>query len=280
MGSLLFMSMKDMLYKFNYFLLESDMLSKELYSNVEDALLVSRWWEEDNDVEDIKRGKTPLSTSLEQAANDAMLKSGLKTKIKVFASPYTFIDEEDQTSIFTSGEFVGDKNLLIFSLALGNTTDIPQFSPEDANFQFATMVRHELKHNLQLAKQAAAKGITPKKAFQQLLDDPRQVVDSDDPKYWEDPLNKEGFKNDLFLQDYLTRHIEVDAYAHQAAEKLLRAYGSQKALDVLSKDFNLQDPSLPDDVKKYKNYVFDKKKLNKFRSKVYSYIISMEDLKK
>lgn len=269
-----------MLYKFNYFLLESDMLSKELYSNVDDALLASRWWEEDNDVEDIKRGKTPLSTSLEQAANDAMLKSGLKTKIKVFASPYTFIDEEDQTSIFTSGEFVGDKNLLIFSLALGNTTDIPQFSPEDANFQFATMVRHELKHNLQLAKQAAAKGITPKKAFQQLLDDPRQVVDSDDPKYWEDPLNKEGFKNDLFLQDYLTRHIEVDAYAHQAAEKLLRAYGSQKALDVLSKDFNLQDPSLPDDVKKYKNYVFDKKKLNKFRSKVYSYIISMEDLKK
>ena len=74
------------------------------------------------------------------------------------------------------------------------------------------------------------------------------------------------------MKDYLERHIEIDANAHQAGENLLRKYGEEKALDTISKDIDLDDPSLPDEVKKYDNYKVDKKKMDKFRSKVYTYI--------
>ena len=74
------------------------------------------------------------------------------------------------------------------------------------------------------------------------------------------------------MKDYLEKHIEVDGHAHQAAENLIDQYGKEKALDVISKDIDLDDPALPDEVKKYENFDVDKKSMNKFRSKIYTYI--------
>lgn len=284
------MSMRDILDNFRTFLLEAELLPKEAYSVIEDALAASEWWEEDNDQEDVRRKKTPLTIALETATQEAMKELGLNTLIKIESEPTVYMEEDDPYSVFVGGEYVGEKDLLKFSIAVGATSDIEGFNPAEANFNFATMIRHELIHGRQTAKQAKSKGLTHKKAFLQLLDDPRQVVDSGAKKYWDvweptgefdkkgnEIIKKDGFRRRVYMTDYLTRHIEMDAYAHQAAEKLLRAYGEKEALDVLSRDFDLQDPVLPDDVKKYKNYVSDKKKLDKFRSKVYSYIMVMEE---
>ena len=98
-------------------------------------------------------------------------------------------------------------------------------------------------------------------AFQQMMDDPKQVADPE--KYLD---RKE------YMKSYLEKHIEVNAHAHQAAENLLDKYGEDEALDVVTKDIDLDDPVLPDEVKKYKNYDVEKKSMNKFRSKIYSYI--------
>jgi hypothetical protein len=284
---------------------EATKLPRGLYGGLEKSLMASKFWDEDNDF--IATGgfpRTNMAKKMESALNTALKNLDVNdAEVLVRSKPgqYIFPDDDDPQNILHGGFYSGRARKkadvaarVTMFLPMGGPEEQYEeagdtFVPDEASFKIANAVRHELVHHFQTKAQAGSRGIQRTTAFQKLLDDPKQVVDTGDPKYWdvyemrEDPktkkpyLHKGGFKNDLYFKDYLTRHIEVDAYAHQSAESLLRSYGKEKALDIISKDFDLQDPKLSADVKKYKNYVKNQKKLNSFRSKVYTYIMHMTE---
>ena len=120
-----------------------------------------------------------------------------------------------------------------------------------------------------------------------MLKDPKQVPDEINPKYWEvyeptgqkDPdtgeeiINKSGFNQKLYTQDYLTSHIEIDAHAHDAAEELLAVYGFSGSRDLLSKPIDLNDPKLPNALQHYLGYLPPESKTVKLlKKKIFSYL--------
>ena len=284
---------------------ESTKLPKGLYGGLEKFLLASKYWKADNTTIDTPGfPQTDMARKMQLALRSALKNLGIddvEALVRSKAAQYIYPDDDDPQNILHGGFYSGrprEKSTLPARITLFLPLGEPEeqyseydavFDPEEASFKVSNAVRHELIHHFQTKAQAGSRGVQRTTAFQKLLDDPKQVVDRNDPKYWDEfeiqydadtdePfLHKSGFKNDIYFEDYLTRHIEIDAYAHQSAEALLRAYGEQGALDVISKDFDLQDPTLTADVKKYKNYVTDKKKLNTFRSKVYTYIKHMTE---
>ena len=124
--------------------------------------------------------------------------------------------------------------------------------------KISTTINHELVHYRQLKKQAKNKGLSDIEAYREMVYDPKQIPTTDDRK------------------TYLTRHGEIDAYAHEAAEQLIDAYGVQKSLKSIK---NLS----PVDIKKYPEISTvvldyaevlkdDPTELNKFRKKLYQQI--------
>jgi len=70
-------------------------------------------------------------------------------------------------------------------------------------------------------------------------------------------------------EDYLTRHIEIDAFAHEAAEELLDKYTKEDALNQL----RYAKPSSPGILKDYIDVLPKRKEdLHNFMSKVYTHI--------
>ena len=266
-------------------------LPKEIFTAFEEEIMKSNFWDEDNDYEDLefdednpkKPPQTPATMALTLAMNKALKRAGLDDVVGIAESSGDFA-----SSMWSSATIdVAEDGTPVFMVLMNLWEDFDDFgeSAEEAVADISAAFRHELVHLQQLKAQAKSKGVGLEKAFTKMMDDPKQVVDRDSKKYWEvweptgkkdkdgkEIINKDGFKSELFMKDYLERHIEIDAHAHQAGENLLRKYGEEKALDTISKDIDLDDPSLPDEVKKYDNYKVDKKKMDKFRSKVYTYI--------
>ena len=248
-----------------YALEEATELPKEIFNAFEDEIVKSNFWMEENDYDDLDDEivdtppETPATMALSIAMNKALKKAGMEDVVAMAHSSGDFADD-----LWTSATIdVSEDGRPVFMILMNLWEDYEDFGipVEKMIKELSAALRHELVHLEQIKKQAKSKGIDLETAFQQMMDDPRQVTDPD----------KFPDRRD-YMQNYLGRHIEVDAHAHQAAENLLDQYGEEDALDVISKDIDLDDPALPDEVKKYKNYDVDKKKMNKFRSKIYTYI--------
>ena len=272
-----------------YALEESTELPKEIFNAFEDEIAKSNFWMEENDYDDLDDEivdtppETPATMALTLAMNKALKKAGMEDVVALAHSSGNFANDP-----WTSATIdVSKDGRPVFMILMNLWEDYEDFGipVEKMIKDVSAALRHELVHLQQLKAQAKSKGIDLEAAFQKMMDDPKQVADRDDPKYWEifeptgkkdsegkEIIHKDGFKSNLFMKDYLEKHIEVDGHAHQAAENLLDQYGEEEALDVISKDIDLDDPALPGEVKKYKNYDVDKKKMNKFRSKIYTYI--------
>ena len=271
-----------------YALKEATELPKEIFTAFEDEITKSKFWLDDNDYDDLDDDdagppETPATMALTIAMNKALQRAGMEDVVAVAHSSGDFAD-----GLWTSATIdVSEDGKPVFMILMNLWEDYEDFGVpiEKTIKDVSAALRHELVHLQQLKAQAKSKGTDLEAAFQKMMDDPRQVADRDDPKYWEiyeptgkfdkegkEIINKDGFKSKLFMKDYLEKHIEVDGHAHQAAENLIDQYGKEKALDVISKDIDLDDPALPDEVKKYENFDVDKKSMNKFRSKIYTYI--------
>ena len=145
--------------------------------------------------------------------------------------------------------------------ALVSTLDLltfgDNFSPADIDSSsvvshIGSTVRHELVHMKQIQKQADNKGVGIEDAFDQMLSDPRQY-------------SMGGTK-----QDYLSSHIEVDAYAHEAADELLKKHSLDDALSILR---DAEKGDAPSAIKQYANNMRGKKQYNDFLKKVYTYLM-------
>ena len=139
----------------------------------------------------------------------------------------------------------------------------------------STTINHELVHHEQLKKQAKSKGISEEDAWEELLCDPEQVPVGD-PEEYRERCGREPPEQGEGRDVYLTGHIEIDAYAHEAAEQLLNKYDPARALDAIRKmsPVNIDEyPEISLVVKDYGEVLKDDPiELNKFRKKVYQQI--------
>ena len=129
--------------------------------------------------------------------------------------------------------------------------NMDDLNPGELARKISTTINHELVHYSQLKKQAKSKGISDEDAFEEMMNDPKQ-------------MDKSGTR-----AGYLSRHIEVDAFAHEAAEELLDKYSPEEALDLIrSKDAEAEGV-----VADYIDVLSDQpKELQKFWKKLYTQI--------
>jgi hypothetical protein len=129
--------------------------------------------------------------------------------------------------------------------------NMDKLDPDELAGIISRTINHELVHYEQLKKQAESKGISEEEAWEEMIADPRQ-------------FSKSGERG-----DYLTRHIEVDAFAHEAAEQLLDRYSADEALQFIK----TRDPGLQGVVRDYLNVLGDNPtELKKFWTKLYTQI--------
>jgi hypothetical protein len=124
----------------------------------------------------------------------------------------------------------------------------------------ATIIRHELIHASQYDKRAKKEKVSragAKKGYE----DSGWIVDDTKAK----------------RKEYLSSPIEIDAYAHEFAETLLRNYGYNKSLDILRTSNTAEDLPVPEQMKEYFDGVSTPKAFKDLMSKVYSHIVDLSE---
>ena len=253
-------------------------LPKEYFTEIDDAVTSSRFWEQPNSQDDIdliqsRVGNslgTPSAEALATAVQEAFDKLELDIDV-VISSMET--DDIDGYTLHPEhpaypNRWLVDARWYVSKQNPGRNTvdmemmtaeqDIPELDPSALVRHITQTVRHELVHHEQMKKQAKNKGLDDAAAFEEMLQDPSQV-----PKSGK-------------IEDYLRSHIEIDAHAHDGAEELLAVYGKEKSLDMLRHGFDLKDKKMPNAVLHYfEQLPEDDPTLDKFRSKLFSQIQNM-----
>jgi hypothetical protein len=256
-------------------LTEITKLPKEYFKVIDDAIMASRFWEEDNidsAPSSPNAARTEAAVALEGFLQKAFDDLGLD--MEAFVTSY-FTDDPDMmlhpdhpaypnrwlidgrwyVSKQKPGQNVVDLQIMLFDEDSDYSLD--DIDPGALVRHISQTVRHELVHYNQMKKQAGNKGLSDADAFEEMLNDPKQIPDSETGT----------------MQDYLRSHIEIDAHAHDAAEELLAVYGEEGANDILRGNINLNDPKLPNTLMHYHEILpDDDKTLNKLYSKIYSYM--------
>lgn len=253
-------------------------LPKEYFSAIDDAITASSFWTEPNTLGDIDLLNTPGGNTMGTPAADALQSSiqnvfgELDLDMDVIVSSHDTDDIENMTIhpehpaypnrwLIDGRWYISKQNPGRSTVDLEMLTsedEIPDLDPGALVRHIAQTVRHELVHWNQMKKQAANKGgLTDTEAFEEMLNDPKQIPDSETGT----------------VADYLRSHIEIDAHAHDAAEELLAVYGKKGAHDILRGNVDLNDPKLPNTLSHYHHVLpDDDSTINKLNSKIYSYI--------
>lgn len=288
-------------------LTEISKLPKEYFSKIDAAVQRSNFWKEENGLESIDSGskgslQTPAASSLEASLQESMDDLGLD--IDVFVSSMYSEDESYHLNPghpaypnrwlvdarwYVSKNRPGRNTIDLEIMPFGDDADPTDVNSSALVRHIAQTVRHELVHYTQMKKQSAKKGLhNDIAAFKDMLKDPKQVPNEDDSKYWElyeptgeldeegaEVMRKEGFDQDLYTQDYLKSHIEVDAHAHDAAEELLAVYGLSDSKRLLTKfgSLDLSDPKLPNAISHYLQHLQpDSKTVRLLKKKIVAYL--------
>jgi hypothetical protein len=257
--------------KFRQILLsEITKLRQEAKQGFYSAIMQSNFWTLPHSIDDVDlvtdtEFSTPAIEKLMDVLNDEALKQGSEL--------YFILDvtDFDQYALGPGDKFGGYPNnwmmrgmyqgpqsgkhvVYLGFRPLADSFRMEDLDPAELVGKISRTINHELVHYTQLKKQATTKGISDEEAWEQLLKDKKQIAQSD--------------KRD----DYLGLHNEIDAYAHEAAEELLDTYGIEKSLDLL----RYRKLNLTPVVKEYIYYLKgDKRKLNRFLSKVHTYLLDM-----
>lgn len=290
---------------------EISKLPKEYFSDIDAAVKNSSFWTLPNSQGDIDYYETesggvmgtPAAEALAEALSDVMKKLGLDIDVLVRSH-----DTDDLMGMSLHPEhpawpnrWLIDAKWYVSKQRPGrNTIDIEIMTSEaeddiaselDSSFlvrHITQTVRHELVHYTQMKKQSLSKGLyNDIEAFQEMLKDPKQVPDENNPKFWKvyektgriDPqtggevINKQGFDRELYTQDYLKSHIEIDAHAHDAAEELLAVYGLEGSKKFLSSKIDTADPKVPNAIQHYIDHLpEDGRTVKELKKKIIKYL--------
>ena len=292
-------------------LIEACELPKSAYSNINSAIVRSSFWSESNTEADADYNRVPhvgdfnqtpaaekLQAALQKASDDA----GLQILFAVqsadpFDNPSMLITQDHQA--FPDGIVVGgyatltpnNRQAIVINMGVyEQDADLTKFNVGRAARKIAGIMRHELVHFKQCDIRAAKQKTSRSKAFKQFQDDTKAIPDRNLKKYWgvyevtdevdesgAPVIRREGFKESLYHQDYISSYIEVDAHAYQAADELMDLMGKQKAIELLkSNAWSTIDLDIPSPVEEYLINNPDTKLANKFRKKVVSYITNLD----
>lgn len=138
--------------------------------------------------------------------------------------------------------------------------DIDDVSSSSVVSDVASVVRHELIHASQYDKRAKKQKISRSKAKKAFEDDGSIVVSND-------------------RQEYLSSHIEIDAYAHEFAEQLLQDYGLERALELIRTSNKAEDLPVSDQLEEYLDGISSQKAFRNLMGKVYTQIMDLKDRK-
>ncbi len=259
-------------------LYEASKLPDEFYKPLEDAIVQSAFWKNDNYDGDADYN-TVWGEDVDQTPAAEVLGSTLTSYFKEIGYPMTFlvrsadVEVNDQyllgpdhrsypNNIVLGGEMgMSSRGRLMMYLNMGiydDDFDLSDVSPRTVATEIASIVRHEVIHAKQYDKRAKKEKTTRTKAKKSYEDDGSIVVSDD-------------------RSAYLSSHIEVDAYAHEFAEHLLRKLGKKKALDVIRYADNSEDLPLPDQFREYLAGVATPKAFNNLMSKVYTHVVDLSD---
>jgi len=262
---------KLLLENWRLYLNEITVIPNNLKQRLKNAIIDSKFWthphtEDEVDLVDEDGFGTPAIEILMDALNAAAEDLGTDLYFLL-----TVTDNEEYTlgpddsfggypnNWMMQGQYRGPhKNKHVIWLEFRPVSEdynMNDLNPNELAAIISRTINHELVHYEQLKKQAQSKGISNEEAYQEMLADPKQFSDSGD------------------RSKYLTRHIEVDAYAHEAAEQLLDVYSAEEALELIK----TRDPKLGGVVRDYLNVLGDNPtKLKKFWLKLYSQIMSQK----
>ena len=273
--------MKLLIENWRKYVNEVTSLDTELKNAIFQAIVNSQFWRESNYLKDVdiqpdlpgldnKLG-TPATLALQNNLNDMVNSLDLDLYFSVESSNEEYVlgpnDEYGgyPNNWMTLGQYKGPyqeldyKHVILIEIRpLSREYSLNDLDINTMVKKISTTINHELVHYRQLKKQAKNKGLSDIEAYREMVYDPKQIPTTDDRK------------------TYLTRHGEIDAYAHEAAEQLIDAYGVQKSLKSIK---NLS----PVDIKKYPEISTvvldyaevlkdDPAELNKFRKKLYQQI--------
>lgn len=257
---------------------EATKLPDEFYKPLESVVVNSAFWTQDNYEGDADYN-TVWGEDVDQTPAAELLGNELTDFFKEIGYPVVFLvrsaDPEVNpkyllapghraypNKIVLGGEMgMSSRGRLMMYLNMGvfgDDFDISEINPSSVAAEVASIVRHELIHAKQYDKRAK-KQKTNRVSAKQAYEDDGSIVVSDD------------------RESYLSSHIEVDAYAHEFAEHLLRKLGKKKALDVIRFADNSSDLPLPDQFREYLEGVASPKAFANLMSKIYTHIIDLSD---
>lgn len=246
---------------------ESTAPDKSITSGIFQGILDSKFWEmahNENDVDLVDKVtfSTPaietLMDSLNRVAQD--LNTDLYFLLSVTDDESYTLGPDDEYGGYPNnwmmrGQYRGpEKGKHIIWLEFrpySDEYDMDALNSTELSKIISRTINHELVHYNQLKKQSESKGISEEDAWEELMDDPRQI-------------SKNGTQ-----QDYLSLHNEIDAFAYEAAEELLDSNTREEALDLIRR----KDSSLAGIVGRYRKTLNnDRKSLEKFLIKLYTNI--------
>jgi len=267
-------------------LIEATTLPDEYFKVIDDAISSSQFWTQPNTQEDIDyydSGSggvmgTPAAEALSDALAQAMEEVGLDMDILVRSHD---TDDFEGMTLHPShpawpDRWLVDAKWYVSKQRAGrNTIDIEMMTSEDEDDigsslnsgalmrHIAQTIRHELVHYAQMKKQAKNKGLDDSGAFEEMLNDPKQIPPGD-------------IDNEEWQKSYLRSHIEIDAHAHDGAEELVAVYTDDEVDDILRGKISLSDRKLPNAIRHYVEVLGLKDKATqKFMSKLYTQVQSM-----
>lgn len=261
-----------------FILSEITTLTKDIRQGFYNAMMQSKFWTLPHSIEDVDlvtdtQFSTPSAETLMDVLNNAakQLNPELYFLVNVTDEDIYELGPNDEHGYYPDnwimrGYYSGPQrsnnkllHVIVISLRpLARDYNMGDLNPTGLVKKLSRLINHEMIHVDQLKKQAESKGISEEEAWEQLLKDRKQIP------------QKPG------RSEYLSRHNEVDAFAHEAAEELLDIYDVEEALDILRYGKPESTPIIKDYVywlqKKHR-----KPALDNFMSKVYSQIKSMAD---
>ena len=233
---------------------ESTKLSPEFYGSLETSIKKSNFWKENNDFDETDvytyHGEDALQTDAARSLNLSIDQHFKNIKNPVVVLIESTDPQVNQNAILSPesdrypnrpilGGFQSLTKGSRFLIVLHMATFSEDFDPSDVNpdsisRQVARVIRHEAIHAEQLKKRSKNQKISRKRAKEAFVDQGLIPGASEDTRV-----------------DYLSSHIEIDAYAHEIAEELYDLAGYEGALDILRNKKKVLDYPVSDQTKEY-----------------------------
>ena len=263
--------MKLLLENWRRFINEATTLEADLKGGFRQAIEDSQFWTLPNTEDDVDIGdhpdemETPASEALRIALNEKAQELDTDLYFIVTVSSEHALSKDDPYGGYPNnwmkhgmyqGPTEGTHVIWIELRPLGEDYKPSEMNADELVANISRTLNHELVHYKQLKRQAQSKGIPEDDAWQQMIDDPKQ-------------LPKTGGR-----AEYLSRHPEIDAFAHEAAEELIDKYGAEEALRLIKQRDSEVVGVLADYREVFKN---DRETMKKFLKKLYTQIETIED---